>query len=196
MDDIAAINSRVARNLRLVRGARDLTLDQLAKKSGVSKGMLVQIEQGRTNPSIATLCRVANALGVAVARFVEVGEAPMVRLRGAGEAAGVWRGGAGRASPPLLWGRGPRSCARLGGREGGGVGRSQGEARAERGCRDQRTNYRKAVARRQLAPPTRDRQVDRKHAIGEHRLDGIHPCAKPVRGNRIGAALGSDALPQ
>ena len=92
LNDPDAVGAAVARNLVDLRRRRGLSLEQLAQQSGVSKGMLVQIEQGRTNPSIATLCRVANALGVAVARFVEVGEAPTVRLVRAAEAPVLWRG--------------------------------------------------------------------------------------------------------
>jgi transcriptional regulator with XRE-family HTH domain len=102
MDDIAAINSRVARNLSLARGARGLTFDQLAKKSGVSKGMLVQIEQGRTNPSVATLCRIANALGVTVSRFVEGSDEPAARLIPASEAIELWQGRKGSTGKLLV----------------------------------------------------------------------------------------------
>jgi quercetin dioxygenase-like cupin family protein len=74
--------------------------------------MLVQIEQGRTNPSIATLCRIANALGIAVARFVEVGEAPTVRLVKAAEAPVLWRG-AGASLARLLVGSDAPDCVEL-----------------------------------------------------------------------------------
>ena len=119
LDDLAAINGRIARSLRQIRGARDLTLDQLAKNAGVSKAMLVQIEQARTNPSIATLCRIANALGVTVSRFVENAEEPAVRLIPSSDADALWkgsRGGAGKLfvgldTPSLLevwhWALGP-----------------------------------------------------------------------------------------
>src|ERR1051325_9685201 len=112
MDDIAVLNSRIARSLNQVRASRGLTFDQLARKSGVSKGMLVQIEQGRTNPSIATLCRIANALGVAVARFVEVGEAATVRLVKAAEAPVLWQGG-GASLARLLVGSDAPDCVEL-----------------------------------------------------------------------------------
>src|SRR5258706_14585950 len=92
LNDPGEVGAAVARNLADFRRRRGLSLEQLAQRSGVSKGMLVQIEQGRTNPSIATLCRVANALGVAVAPFVGVGEAPTVRLARARQAPGPWRG--------------------------------------------------------------------------------------------------------
>ncbi len=102
MDDIAAVNSRVARNINLARAARGLTFDQLAKKSGVSKGMLVQIEQGRTNPSVATLCRIANALGVTISRFVETSEEPSARIIPASEAIELWQGRKGSSGKLLV----------------------------------------------------------------------------------------------
>lgn len=112
LNDPDAVGAAVARNLADHRRRRGLSLEQLAQRSGVSKGMLVQIEQGRTNPSIATLCRVANALGVAVARFVEVGEAPTVRLVKAAEAPVLWRGADGGFAR-LLVGSDAPDCVEL-----------------------------------------------------------------------------------
>jgi len=112
LNDPDAVGAAVARNLVDLRRRRGLSLEQLAQRSGVSKGMLVQIEQGRTNPSIATLCRVANGLGVAVARFVEVGEAPTVRLVRAAEAPVLWRG-AGDGFARLLVGSDAPDCVEL-----------------------------------------------------------------------------------
>ncbi|MGP3911173.1 helix-turn-helix domain-containing protein [Nonomuraea sp. 10N515B] len=80
MEDPELINQAVANNVRFQRSHRGLTLDQLAARSGVSRGMLVQVEQGRTNPSVSTLTRIASALGVTVARLVEVADVPMVRI--------------------------------------------------------------------------------------------------------------------
>ena len=102
MDNIASIYARIARSLNQARGARGLTFDQLARKSGVSKGMLVQIEQGRTNPSVATLCRIANALGVTVSRFVEAADEPPARIIPANEAIELWRGKRGGTGKLLV----------------------------------------------------------------------------------------------
>lgn len=60
----------IARKLHAARGASNLSLDQLAKRSGVSKGSLVKLEQGQGNPSIAVLCQVASALGISLADLV------------------------------------------------------------------------------------------------------------------------------
>ena len=102
MNDPDAIAAAIARNVHALRARRGWTLDLLAQRSGVSKGMLVQIEQGRTNPSVATLCRVANALGVAIPRLVEVAETPPVRLVRALEVAELWHGEAGSVAKLLV----------------------------------------------------------------------------------------------
>ena len=59
-DSVArAIGGRV----RQGRAGRGWTLNQLAERSGVSRRMLVSIEQGSANPSIATLLLITDALG-------------------------------------------------------------------------------------------------------------------------------------
>lgn len=80
MEDPELITQAIANNVRAQRAHRGLTLDALAARSKVSRGMLVQVEQGRTNPSVTTLTRIASALGVTVARLVEVSDVPMVRV--------------------------------------------------------------------------------------------------------------------
>jgi len=54
----------VGANLRRLRGHRGLSLDNLAKISGVSRAMLSQIEVGRSVPSINVVFKVARAFGV------------------------------------------------------------------------------------------------------------------------------------
>jgi transcriptional regulator with XRE-family HTH domain len=99
MNDVDAINTIVGKNLVAQRKARGLTLDQLALASGVSRGMVVQIEQGKTNPSVATLCRLANALAVPISRLIEQTVHPSAYKTRLAEAQELWRGGAGG------WGR-------------------------------------------------------------------------------------------
>ena len=67
----------VGRELAALRRTQHLSLDALSAKSGVSKSMLSQIERGRTNPTVAVVWKLANALGVPVmALFGEPAEAP------------------------------------------------------------------------------------------------------------------------
>src|SRR5215467_13832805 len=52
-----SLTGAVARILQSLRAERGWSLDQLAGKSGVNKGVLVALEQGRSNPNLATLAR-------------------------------------------------------------------------------------------------------------------------------------------
>lgn len=89
------LNAAVALHVRALRTGRGWSLDELAGRSGVSKGMLVQIEAARTNPSIGTLARVADAFGVTVARLLEPAADRSVHVSDYDEAPILWRGGRG-----------------------------------------------------------------------------------------------------
>jgi transcriptional regulator with XRE-family HTH domain len=93
--DSDPLTAALARNVRSLRQARGWTLAALAARSGVSKGMVVELEQGRTNPSIATVDRLASALGVGLAELVEVGAEPELRIVTGDEAARLWSGAEG-----------------------------------------------------------------------------------------------------
>ena len=58
---------RKIRDLRLRRG---LTVQQLAEATGLSKGFVSQVENGRTSPSLATLQDLARSLETSVAYLV------------------------------------------------------------------------------------------------------------------------------
>jgi len=104
--DPAAVTAAVARNLRALRTGRGWSLDTLAARSGVSKGVLVAVEQARGNPSVATLCRISDAFGVALSSLVEVDDAPVVRVVPPERTVPLWRGGPG-SSGTLLAGSDP-----------------------------------------------------------------------------------------
>ncbi len=98
-DEVAAA---IARNARKLRVERQWSLEQLAGRSGVSKGMLVQIEQARTNPSMGTLCRIADAYGVTLAQLVELSDTASVRVVDADEVIRLWAGAEGSAGDLLV----------------------------------------------------------------------------------------------
>ncbi len=80
-DEIGAaeLTRRVAENLRALRKQRDLSLDDLAARSGVSRAALSQIETSRTNPTIAILWKIAAGLQIPFAALL--GEERVERLR-------------------------------------------------------------------------------------------------------------------
>jgi transcriptional regulator with XRE-family HTH domain len=112
MPDADAVAAAVARNTRRLRTARGWSLDQLAARSGVSKGTLVQLEQAKTNPSLGSLVKVSETLGVSLAVLVELHESPAVRVVQADETAELWTGLEG-SSGVLLMGSDEREHVEL-----------------------------------------------------------------------------------
>ncbi|WP_117215862.1 helix-turn-helix domain-containing protein [Allorhizocola rhizosphaerae] len=92
---VEEINAAVALHVRALRTGRGWSLDELSGRSSVSKGMLVQIEAARTNPSVGTLARIADAFGVTVARLLQPANDRSVHLSDIQDAPVLWRGGRG-----------------------------------------------------------------------------------------------------
>lgn len=89
----AAIGARV----RHERQARGWTLDRLAEAAGVSRRLLVNVEQGAANPSVATLLKISDALGVGLPALVEPPQQTPVKITRRGDGAALWSGeGGGR----------------------------------------------------------------------------------------------------
>jgi len=70
-----AVSEIVGRRVRAARGDRGWTLDRCAEESGVSRRMIVNVESGSSNASIATLLRLARALNVSLAELVSDADA-------------------------------------------------------------------------------------------------------------------------
>ncbi|MBV9448250.1 MAG: cupin domain-containing protein [Streptosporangiaceae bacterium] len=93
MTEVPLLAGAMARTMQALRAERGWSLDQLAARSGVSKGVLVALEQGRSNPNLATLARIGDAFGVPVTLLVDVGSEPAVLI---GDASRVlWQGPSG-----------------------------------------------------------------------------------------------------
>jgi transcriptional regulator with XRE-family HTH domain len=95
MAELPGITTAVARTLQALRADRGWSLDQLAARSGVSKGVLVALEQGRSNPNLATLARIGDAFGVPVTLLVDMSGEPAVRISSPDASRVLWRGPAG-----------------------------------------------------------------------------------------------------
>ncbi|MCF2527118.1 helix-turn-helix domain-containing protein [Yinghuangia soli] len=95
MPELEIVAQSLARNAKRVRQARGFSLDTLAARAGVSRGILIQIEQAKTNPSIGTLIRVADALGVSIAQLLDYSDAANVRITSADDAVVLWSTPAG-----------------------------------------------------------------------------------------------------
>src|ERR1700712_216503 len=96
---IAAVGPRV----KALREAMDLSLRDLAERSGVSAPMLSQVERGETSPTLQIASRIAWGLELRLSQLLRLDEEGMVSVVRSGEGR---RGGAGGhayevLTPPL-----------------------------------------------------------------------------------------------
>ncbi len=64
-----AVSVVVGLRLKDLREARNISMRTLATKSGLSANALSMIERGKTSPSVSTLYKLADALGVSITAF-------------------------------------------------------------------------------------------------------------------------------
>ncbi|MEV7523775.1 cupin domain-containing protein [Streptomyces sp. NPDC091371] len=102
MSDLEKLTQTLGRNLKRWRGERGFTLDSLAARSGVSRGMIIQIEQARTNPSVGTTVKLADALGVSISTLLDQDRGPQVRIVAPDQAVRIWSSEAGSSTTMLI----------------------------------------------------------------------------------------------
>jgi transcriptional regulator with XRE-family HTH domain len=62
--DIAIDGEKLGARLRELRLAAGLTQAELARRTGIHRPNIARVEAGRHTPSLETLARIANAIGV------------------------------------------------------------------------------------------------------------------------------------
>ena len=100
MNPRSDIHDRLAASLREARKARGLSLDAVAKLSGVSRSMVSQIERGESSPTVATLWNLTQALQVDFAGLLEGRAEPGIQVIRA-------------AAAPVIHGRGKGVSIRI-----------------------------------------------------------------------------------
>lgn len=82
-DDVGAAEMarKVAQRLRAERRARNMSLDELSRASGVSRAALSQIETLKSNPSLGVLWKIAVGLGLPFAEIIDIGRSDGSILR-------------------------------------------------------------------------------------------------------------------
>ena len=91
----AELATAIGLRVKQERQSRRWTLDQLARAAGVSRRALVNVEQGATNPSVGTLLRLSDVLGVGLPALVETPAPRSVMVTRRGEGAALWTSEAG-----------------------------------------------------------------------------------------------------
>ena len=96
MDQTAlALAQAIGLRVRRERQLRRWTLDRLAEIAGVSRRMVINVEQGAANPSVGTLLRISDALGIGLPALVEPPQFKRVKVIRRGDGATLWSSQAG-----------------------------------------------------------------------------------------------------
>ncbi len=81
-----ALSGQLGKTIQRLRKAYNLSLSELAEQSGVAKSIISQIERNETNPTLATIWRLSQALDVSIERFlVSSDEVPFIEKTGKGD---------------------------------------------------------------------------------------------------------------
>lgn len=65
-----ALSGQLGKTIQRLRKAYNLSLSELSEQSGVAKSIISQIERNETNPTLATIWRLSQALDVSIERFL------------------------------------------------------------------------------------------------------------------------------
>jgi transcriptional regulator with XRE-family HTH domain len=91
----SALAAVIGARVRQERQSRGWTLDQLAETTGVSRRMVVNVEQGAANPSVGTLLRISDALGIGLPELVDAPRPKPVTVIRSGDGAALWTSSSG-----------------------------------------------------------------------------------------------------
>ncbi len=68
------LSGQLGKTIQRLRKAYNLSLSDLAEQSGVAKSIISQIERNETNPTLATIWRLSQALDVSIERVLAAGD--------------------------------------------------------------------------------------------------------------------------
>ena len=69
-----AVSGQLGKTVQRLRKAYSLSLSELSEQSGVAKSIISQIERNETNPTLATIWRLSQALDVSIERVLQATE--------------------------------------------------------------------------------------------------------------------------
>lgn len=64
-------SARLGKNLKRIRTEKGLTQGDIVRSLGVSRSFVSNIESGKTNPTLATIAKLAKALNVPIEELIK-----------------------------------------------------------------------------------------------------------------------------
>lgn len=64
-------SAKLGKNLKRIRTAKNISQGEIGRILGVDKGFISNIENGKTNPTLATIAKLAKALGISAKELLE-----------------------------------------------------------------------------------------------------------------------------
>ncbi len=64
-------SEKLGKNLKRIRTAKGISQGEISRKLEVDKSFVSNIENGKTNPTLATIAKIAKAIGVSVGELMK-----------------------------------------------------------------------------------------------------------------------------
>jgi len=64
-------SEKLGKNLKRIRTAKGISQGEISRKLEVDKSFLSNIENGKTNPTLSTIAKIAKAIGVSVGELMK-----------------------------------------------------------------------------------------------------------------------------
>lgn len=64
-------SSKLGKNLKRIRTAKGITQGDIVRKLGLGRGFISNIENGKANPTLSTITKIAKAIGVSVGELMK-----------------------------------------------------------------------------------------------------------------------------
>jgi len=64
-------SSKLGKNLKRIRIAKRITQGDIVRKLGLGRGFISNIENGKANPTLSTITKIAKAIGVSVGELMK-----------------------------------------------------------------------------------------------------------------------------
>lgn len=66
-----AESQKLGKNLKRIRTKKGISQGDIARAIGMDKGFISNIENGKTNPTLATIAKLAKAVGISVGELMK-----------------------------------------------------------------------------------------------------------------------------